>query len=410
VDAELLSLIAGSALAQARPARLGVAVSGGSDSLALLHLLRDWGGAELLVVTVNHGLRPEAASEALHVERICSELGMPHDILEWRGWDGTGNLQDQARRSRYELISAWARGAGLDAVALGHTRDDVAETFLMRLAREAGVGGLAAMAARFERDGMVFHRPLLEASREALRAVLVRRGVVWVEDASNEDAGFERVRARQVLEALGPLGIDAATLARTAHQLREARAALDRVAADWAESKVRSVSGDLVIGKTDFMRLPAELRRRILAAGLQWVASAEYPPRRDALAEILSQIGAGANGTLSGCRILVSDMTIRLTREEAAVAPLATPTTELWDGRWRLDGPHAPDLGIRALGAAVSTCPDWRDTGLPRASLLASPAVWRRDELVAAPLAGLPNGWLATAEARGSFTQFLLRR
>jgi tRNA(Ile)-lysidine synthase len=101
----------------------------------------------------------------------------------------------------------------------------------------------------------------------------------------------------------------------------------------------------------------------------------------------------------------------RISREFNAVEHIATPTDQIWDRRWRLDGPHAPGLAVRALGDAVAQCPDWRETGLPRSSLLASPAIWSRDELVAAPLAGLPNHWAAElATARDDFAAFLIAR
>ena len=116
-----------SLLAPGRFDRLGVAVSGGSDSLALLHVLADRaqeGGPELAGVTVDHGLRPEAAAEAAMVARVCAGLGVSHDTLRWQGWDGKGNLPDRARRARYGLIGDWARARGIAAVALGHTLAD----------------------------------------------------------------------------------------------------------------------------------------------------------------------------------------------------------------------------------------------------------------------------------------------
>ena len=110
-------------------------------------------GCDVAVATVDHGLRPEAAAEAAEVAAICAGLGVPHEILHWH-WDGAGNLQDAARRGRMALLADWARRRGLRTVALGHTEDDIAETFLMRLARDAGVDGLAAMAARREVAGV----------------------------------------------------------------------------------------------------------------------------------------------------------------------------------------------------------------------------------------------------------------
>ena len=112
----------------------------------------------------------------------------------------------------------------------------------------------------------------------------------------------------------------------------------------------------------------------------------------------------------TGCFIRANNMTVRITREFKAVEEVAGPTSEVWDSRWLLDGPHAPGLEIRALGEAVKECPGWRETGLPRQSLMASPAVWRGDTLVAAPLAGFGEGWSASATSRGTFAQILLSR
>lgn len=383
-----------------RPTRLGVAVSGGSDSLALLHLLADWPHPDLHVATVDHGLRPESAGEAAHVAALCDGFEVPHTVLTWDGWDGKGNLQDQARRTRYSLLADWAQAAGVDAVALGHTQDDVAETFLMRLARGAGVDGLAAMADRYERDGMHFHRPLLTLSRDALRAYLSDKRIRWAEDPSNEDAAFDRVKAREALAHLVPLGLDSADVAMAAKRLAAARHALAKTAADWATRHATVIAGDLVFDRTALNQLPDELRRRVLAGALQWISSSEYPPRRAPLADAEDAVTTVRNTTLHGCRVMVTDMTVRITREHAAVAALRVSVGAVWDCRWMLSGDPAPGYEIAALGDAVMQCPDWRETGLPRASLLASPAIWDGDRLVAAPVAGLANGW--TAEITGS--------
>ncbi len=391
-----------------RPDRLGVAVSGGSDSLALLHILNEWGHADLNVVTVNHGLRPDAASEALHVAQLCGRLDVPHRIIEWTGWDGKGNLQDQARRSRYSIVAEWARGLNLDGVALGHTMDDEAETMLMRLARGAGVDGLSGMAGRFRRDGMDFLRPVLSHRRDELRAFLKARRLRWVDDPSNEDEAFERVRVRKALSVLAPLGVTTEQLCTVAAHLREARDALSWVAANWVSKSAKVVAGDLVFDRPALSGLPPELCRRLVTQGVRWIASSDYPPRRQAVDAALRVMRDGGNTTLHGCRLMVSDMTVRITREYDAVKERAGPTDALWDGRWTLEGLHEPELEVRALGEAVKDCPDWRATGIPRISLLASPAIWRETALVAAPLAGLENGWTATTRDANDFAAFLI--
>jgi len=406
-----------------RPELLGVAVSGGSDSMALLDLMiwigRDQ-GFEVRAVTVDHGLRAEASDEAAQVAAYCRDQGVGHDVLVWNGWDKRGNLQAKARKARYGLISQWAERLGVDIVALGHTRDDQAETVVMRLARASGVDGLAAMPERFVRDGLAFVRPLLRVQREVLRDYLRDRDVTWCEDPSNEDDSFERVRARKAMAVLGGLGIDTDALVTVADNARAAKWALDHYA--WAEvvdhGLVREIGGDIILprGSTAARVVPGEVVRRLTNAAAMWISGAAYPLRRETMINMEVAFIEASRHTAAGCVFSVvkakehGGKNLRICREFNAVKGMACPSDQPWDGRWTLDGPHEPGLEIRALGEAVKDCPEWRETGMPRLSLLASPAVWRGDELVAAPVAGFGNGWTAEATGRGNFAKFLLSR
>jgi len=418
---EIFRHLVGSAFTLKKPKKLAVAVSGGGDSMACLDLMI-WTGREIgfvvEAVTLDHGLRREAADEIALVAAFCASCGVSHSVLTW-GWDGTGNLQAAARGARYGLIGAWAVERGVDCVALGHTKDDVAETFLMRLARQAGVDGLAQMEHLFEREGVQWVRPLLAFGRTDLRTYLTRHGVGWAEDASNEDATFERVKARQVLRELAPLGIDTETLANVARNISVAKATLNAVLRETVCHYVREDRGDLILPSDlpeDGRLIPMEIMDRLRRAAIRWVGGGDYAPRSQAMAELDIGLQESTVRTLGGCVLTRTDATrvserrFRITREYNAVKDVVSSTDTLWDGRWSLTGPHSADLQVRALGEAVKDCPDWRETGLPRQSLLASPAVWRGDELIAAPLAGLRNGWEASATGRGSFTQFLLSR
>lgn len=408
----------------ARPQRLGVAVSGGSDSMALLELMHGQArenGFEISAVTVDHRLRPEAKDECAHVAQFCQARSIPHDVLHWQGWDGKGNLQATARRARYELIADWAGRKGVDWIALGHTREDQAETVLMRLARASGVDGLAGMPGRFERDDLTFIRPLLGQSRDDLRDFLRYCGIDWCEDPSNEDDSFERVRARKAAVVLAELGIDAETLNRVAWHAQSAKWALNHYL--WAEVKENGLvvedRGDLILPEqtpTPKHHAPSEIHRRALNRAVQWISGAEYPPRSMALIQMSAAMIETDHHTLGGC--VVSrfgeglrryERNLRITREYNAVRCMVSKTNQLWDGRWSLEGAHTENLEIRALGEAVKDTP-WRDTGMPRRSLLASPSVWCDEELIAAPVAGLSNGWSAEATGRGKFTEFLLSR
>lgn len=385
---------------------LGLAISGGGDSVALL-LLAVEAGLPVAAVTVDHGLRAEAAAEAAWVAALCTRLGVRHEVLRWQGWDGAGNLQDAARRARLRLIADWAQRHGIGVVALGHTQDDQAETVLMRLARRAGVDGLSGMAAWRVHLGVGWVRPLLGVSRGELRDWLKARGQEWIEDPSNQALRFDRVKARRALEALGPLGIDAEVLAGVASQMAAAREAL-RVQTLEAARRIAVVeAGDVVIDRPGFLALPGEVARRMLVAALRWVGSAEYGPRAEPVQALMAAVSNGRGGTLHGCRVLCRRASLRVTREVQAVRGRSAMPGVPWDGRWQVMGPEISGLEVRALDeAGLALCPDWRAAGRPRAQLLASPAVWRGQNLVAAPLAREEPEW--RAETVGGDEAFFL--
>lgn len=384
----------------APPARLGVAVSGGGDSIALLHILtrcfQDQ-DVTLCAATVDHGLRPESAEEARRVARLCADLDVEHEVLQWADWDGSGNLQDQARRARIRLLSEWARRQGIHVVALGHTADDQAETVLMRLARSAGVNGLSAMSVRTTRDSITILRPMLGLTRADLRDYLTRNGLSWSDDPSNEDLRFDRIKARDALAVLAPLGITAQKLSEVASYMGQARDALDWHAFLAARSHVRVDGGSIVIDLRGFRTLPEEISRRLLVRSVQWINGAEYAPRRAALGDLVAALRDRRSVTLAGCRAVAQGSAIWLCRECEAVRHETAAPGSAWDGRWRVIGPDAGDqIEVRALGTeGLAQCDGWRAVGRPRPALTSTPAVWRGNLLLAAPLAGHPAGWEA---------------
>lgn len=385
------------------PDRLGVAVSGGSDSTALLCLLSEIArleGIKLCAATVDHGLRPEAAEEAKAVAALAQSLGVPHETLRWRGWDQTGNLQDQARRARYGLLQEWAENRGLTAIALGHTADDQAETVLMRLARSAGVSGLSAMAGVRNQGGIDLLRPMLTVTRQQLRDYLTDRGVDWIDDPSNQDERFDRIRTRNALSQLDQIGITAQTLSRVAENLAQAREALAQYTQESARCVVDVAGGGLCLDRIGLIELPEEIRRRIVVAAVGWIAGGEYPPRHSAIDQALNAISTGQTATLGGCLMVSDNGKSWICRELKAVATQITQPGGVWDNRWILEGPTIEGAEIRALGEqGIRQLADWRALEKPRAALLSTPAVWSGEALLAAPLAGFANGWRAEIAA-----------
>lgn len=381
-----------------KPEKIGIAVSGGGDSIALLHLYLRWAeqtGHQIAAVTVDHTLREDSAAEAASVAVFCAENDIQHDTLKWENWDGHGNVQAAARDARYKLMADWARAHGITGIALGHTKDDGAETFLMRLARKAGVDGLALMNRDFNRFGLRWTRPLWLHTRSELRDYLRRNDVTWFDDPSNDNVDFERVRVRKAMAELSNLGISIEVLHHAGHAMAQARHALEHYTDQEALQKVRVQKGDLLMPMHAVPPIPGEIERRLRTKAVQWVGGLDYPPRLATMRNLTEGLVLEGKQTVGGCLVVRTENDLRFTREYNAVKTLWCKTTEIWDKRWQLSGPHAPDLHIAALGEAVKDCPDWRDTGLPRTSLLASPAVWQEDTLIAAPLAGYNPDWTA---------------
>jgi tRNA(Ile)-lysidine synthase len=316
---------------------LVIAVSGGPDSTALLVLTARWRagrkrGPALLAVTVDHGLRPESAREARAVKRLATQLGVRHRTLRWTGDKPVTALQEEARRVRYELLAAAARGAGAPCVLTAHTLDDQAETVLLRMARGSGISGLGAMARQTllptsaagsttrKSSPIVLVRPLLDLAKKRLIATLAAMGITFVDDPSNRDPRFTRPRLRALMPALADEGLDARRLATLARRMRRADATIE-AAVDAAIAVVSdgtwSGCGPITIDAEKWGRLPAEVSLRVLGRAIDRLGT-EGPIKLGKLEALhaaleaaraekirLRRTLAGALVTLSGGRIVV---------------------------------------------------------------------------------------------------------
>jgi len=216
-----------------------LAVSGGPDSIALMWLAARWRralsrGPRLMAVTVDHGLRAEAAREARDVKRLARELDLPHRTMRWSGAKPKSGLPAAARDARYRLLAHAAHESGATYILTAHTRDDQAETLLMRLLRGSGIAGLAAMAPVTEREGVLLARPFLNVSKSQLIATLRKAKIAFADDPTNRDTNFTRPRIRAVMPLLAAEGGDARNLARLASRLARANTAIE-ILVDGAE-------------------------------------------------------------------------------------------------------------------------------------------------------------------------------
>lgn len=378
--------------------KIGLSVSGGGDSTALLYLTKEWAERNkktIFVATVDHGLREESLKESQTVKKTCESLGIKCTILKWTGWDKSGNLQDAARSARNRLIGSWAYSLGLNAIATGHTVDDQAETFLLRLARGSGVDGLSGMAESINKDGIIWFRPLIELQRTQLREYLTMNKISWFEDPSNKNMKFDRVKMREAQGFLDSIGLTVGCLSETAQRMSIARNSLELITKEKIESitevtKLGSVKLDL----ETFNDLSVELQNRIYSHVLKWVSGSIYRPRFKSLGESMKNLSKAKSHTISGCHIITDGKKAEICREVSKIH-CSNNFLEEFDGRWILESDIAKDqLIIGPLGEkGLSQFPTWRDLNMSRISILGSPAIWKDELLIAAPMIGMNMGW-----------------
>jgi len=359
---------------------LGVAVSGGGDSVALLRMLAVDLGLPVSVATVDHGLRSDAADEAAFVVGVCADLNVPHTTLTIALEPGA-NVQARARAARYAALADWAKGAGMSHVALGHTKDDQAETFLLRLARGSGVDGLAGMAPQVHRGGITWVRPLLSYGRDELRQYLTDHNQKWVDDPSNDDPTYDRIRMRQAAPLLADLGLGVDRLADTAARMADARAALTWGVGCAFTDCVTVILGCASVDRTRLATFPMEIQTRLLGQMIQGIAGGDYAPRFDGVKTLLAD---PKGGTLAGVQTVRDGDTLWMFREPAQIADLTCKGDGAWDDRWVFTD-HAPDLHIAPLGQAGQAALKVTLPKLPFAARVGLPGLWRGDALIAGP-------------------------
>ena len=344
-------------------ARVVVAVSGGSDSLALLlllkrHLAETGAAIGLLVVTIDHGLRDESAAEARQVARIVAGLGLEHRTLAWQEPKPATGVSAAAREARHLLLAKAAGDAGSDLVLTGHTMNDQAETVSMRRARGQGRGEAGIAPATLFANRCWFVRPLLGARREELRGFLASVGQEWIDDPTNADPHYERARARETLPT---------------SEVRRLAAQADAAARDRAELGVRAAQ--LIAAHAD-MPAPGLVRLdrafaeatdrdaatyalRILLASAGGTVQLPDAARSEALFARLGEVNFRA--TLSRNVIDCRRAGIFLLRERRGL-PAAQPLLSgIWDGRFRIEGEARGELAP----AGADGAPTEETSGVP---------------------------------------------
>lgn len=373
------------------------AVSGGSDSTALLLLLKDYidrnvPAARLLAVTVDHDLRAGSAAEAQTVAALCAERGIAHRTLVWSGDKPASGLPAAAREARYRLLAKTAEDEGLGLIATGHTADDQAETVLMREGRGRGSGsederGLAGMAPATLHDWRTWiARPLLGIRRATLREMLLRRNVGWIEDPTNADVRFERPRMRVSLAGRdGERRVEAA-LAK-AGAAAAGREELGRRAASLIEGLASAPAPGLVRIDGGFADCQdGEAAVYALRVLLATVGGCSFLADDARCRMLLARLRSGPLCATLSRTVVDARRTGIFLRREARNLPAAQAPVEnaLWDGRRRITlSDNAAGLVIAPLGLAVARRMAVREDmpqSLLRAALAAEPALRARGE------------------------------
>jgi tRNA(Ile)-lysidine synthase len=337
---------------------IGLAVSGGADSLALLLLAHGWAlslpsAPRLQVYSVDHGLRPEAEAEVGMVLAVAAQLGVPARGLRWTGDKPRTGLQEAARAARYRLMGAAMAEDDVGVLLTAHHRLDQAETVLMRLAHRSGLEGLRGMAATAMVEGVRVHRPLLGIDPKSLHQLVGEAGLVPAQDPSNNDEHYERVRWRKAMPQLEALGLDSETLAIFAERMGEADQALAQMADGAFQTMVRLDGfGSARIEREPLLALSPALGVRVLSRVLNIVGGRQKPRALGQVERLQQALASGTHGkatTLLGCVVREKDGAIAVAREPGRVLPpdLALPPgAELvWDERFLItNGSNEPGL------------------------------------------------------------------
>lgn len=394
--------------------KIFLAVSGGADSLALMHLVADWlsGRATdaavqdgVTVLTVDHGLRREARVDALFVKQAAEARGLRAEILKVDEAAPASGIQEWARAVRYRLLFGRAAGqGGCCAVVTAHHRDDLAETVLMRLSRGSGIDGMAAMAPVTFREGVALLRPLLDIPKSRLIQTLAVRGVTWIEDPSNEQLTFERVRLRRATRARAELGLGDAALSLTARRMARARDALETL----TDAVLTSGLGDPRLRRAGVFpwvypagQLPDELAIRALQRVVSAVGGAAKMLRLARVERLFADMAsAGFRGASLGRCVITAGPRIgrrghdealfyiyrEVDRSELPVIETEFRTAVIWDNRFVVSraGPENGKVRVRAAGSEDLTAMACGGRGdiiasLPPDALRATPVVETAD-------------------------------
>ena len=408
---------------------LAVAYSGGGDSTALLFLAYRWArqrSAKVVALTVDHGLRPESKQEVYIAQKRCQTLGIESHLLRWRAPKLNSGIQNAARDARYSLLSQWCKKQNILHLLVAHNLEDQAETILHRLGRRTGLDGLVGIPAIREMKNIRLVRPCINVPRQRLRATLTANNIKWLEDPSNYDPSYARVRLRRLLPILTKEQISPTMLSGTARRLSSVRRSLERsVSKVLAENAMMFPEGYCRISQKAFSNSETEVARRILETLLCSIGGNLYPPKGikvDKLLQTLKYEKIFKPKTLGGCKIVLKKQYILIFREaKRCQNTIIRPgKTTFWDGRFfvklgKTNNISMKDYFLGSLGGKSGTkinemIAKMEITCAPKDVLMALPVIRDIDGIIGLPYLGYGRKKEKSVSLIQVFVQFLPQR
>ena len=380
---------------------LGLAVSGGSDSLAMLYICNDWAlknKVKLHCVTVDHQLRSESSKEAELVAGHCDGLGINHEIVKWKHERNiSGNLSDLARSARYGLIDKWRKE--LSFVLVGHTQNDQIETFFMNLKRGSGIEGMKGMPLSFKRpEGYYILRPLIHSSRESLQQVLQEKNITWVSDPSNLNEDFERISQRKTWEILKSKGFSESRIELSMAHMRRAHDAFKIMLPIQFRQIGKQELTDLLWDYKAFIALPEEFKLRFISSAVMWNGNLHHRPRFKAVLDVLKNMEEKKTTVLGGAIFYHHAGKIRMTTEFKSLkdstvnCSLGSVWRNIWEVKRAIKNGYIAPIGINGNNQLSKR----QRSSMPYRSRIIQPGIFLKEKLLLAPTLDVENsGYLS---------------
>ena len=325
--------------------KIAVATSGGADSMCLLYLTQLWcndHNLELTALIVDHKLRTESTAEAQEVANIIQDRSIKAKVLTWEGKKPEANIHHHARKARYKLLTDYCKREGIEKLLVAHNLQDQAETVLLRIYRGSGIDGIAGINRYIKFNGIEVIRPLLEVNRQQIEDTLKIAEWPWIEDPSNQNLKFDRVKVRQFIEKLPDKGTWLNRINLLASNARRAKDYLHQVTAEKLESCVEfNEFGYASLNLNEFLKLHEEIGLRVLVVIFKALSGKEFKPRLNNLEHLYYKIQSKGlfTVTLGNLKIKSKKSLIIFYRELYALeekVALKAGITCVWDHRFQI--------------------------------------------------------------------------